>query len=136
MAYKLITLEEQKFIPSFDRDNKLDPLTVYYKPLNKQTYDAYVGGVRLSNPDKERTVRYDASEANKLLWDSSVVKIENVVSKENLTPHTLFTKEELNYFYNNASAALLNEIINEIFGKSTLTGNETKNSELAQDFTN
>ena len=131
MAYKVITLVEQKYTPKFDLDNAKDPFVAHYKPLNKEQSDRYIALVKVSNP-KAEGMSYDAAKANKFLWDSSIIKLENVVSETNLTPHTIDSKEDLDFFYQNANPNLIREILEIIYNISGLTEEEIKNSVSAQ----
>ena len=132
MAYKVITLAEQKYVPRFDLDNAKDPFIVHYKPLNKEQSDRYIALVKVSSP-KAEGMSYDAAKANKFLWDTSVIKLENVVSEANPTPHTVSTKEEMDFFYQNANPDLIREILEIVYNISGLTEQEIKNSASAQD---
>lgn len=127
---KTVTKEVQSFIPSKEKNDK-QPTTVFYIPLNKGKYDAYMD--KLTEVKKNKVIsKYDQS--SRILFESCLtankdgIFILNAMIDGVSTPSIKDKTIAIDYLLGLEDIESANEIVDRLRGSFSLTEEEEKNS--------
>jgi hypothetical protein len=129
MALKSIGTELQSYIPKCEQGNTVDPFTVFYKPMNKRTFDAYVD--KLNEIVKGRVISH-SDKSGEILFDTCLAENSDGVILKNCSAANgnfdITEKKLAVQFLLSLPVEIGNEIDRVMRGASVLDETESKNS--------